>query len=124
MPAVVAAGTQQTVMRRTIERQFHAEMLAVYDRCAAIGFRPVLLRRLVILDGGVLAAKALILQPGTTGLERLIERQQTDTSMEALMVSPQYQALFTPTEIHEARKRLAGSPRERARGRLQAPTSP
>lgn len=108
-------------MTKTLATKFHGEMLALYDHCARIGFRPVLFRRLVILKGGVAAAKELVFKPGTTGLERLIEAGKTELSMEAMMVRPEYRLLFTSLEIKEAAKRLEGSvPRERSRGRLTA----
>jgi hypothetical protein len=112
-------------MNRTLQAKFHGEMLALYDHCARIGFRPVLFRRLVILKGGVEAARELVFKPGTTGLERLIEAKKTDLSMEAAMTSAQYRCLFSPLEIKEAAKRLEGiATRERSRGRLTATASP
>ena len=103
-----------------IEAQFHSEMLAVYDNCAALGFRPVLLRRMIILKGGVKAARELIFQPGATGLEKLAEAQKSHLSMEAVMTRPQFQPLFSALEIKEASKRLAGTANGRSRGRLVA----
>ncbi|MDO9417923.1 hypothetical protein [Pararhizobium sp.] len=111
-------------MNTTAAKKFHAEMLALYDMCAGLGFRPVLFRRAVVLKGGVNAAKELVFKPGTTGLERLIELGRKDISMEAAMLRPEYRALFEPLELKEAEKCLAGSGRERSRGRLQAQGSP
>ncbi|WP_068953305.1 hypothetical protein [Pararhizobium polonicum] len=108
-------------MIKTLAAKFHGEMLALYDHCARFGFRPVLFRRLVILKGGVEAAKELVFKPGTTGLERLVEAKKTELSMEAAMMRPEYRTLFTPLELKEAAKRLEGSAiRERSRGRLTA----
>ena len=81
-------------MTKSIQAKFHAEMLALYDHCAGFGFRPVLFRRLVILKGGVEAARELVFKPGTTGLERLIEAGKAEASMEAAMVRAEYRALF------------------------------
>ncbi|MDR6757884.1 5-methylcytosine-specific restriction protein A [Mycoplana sp. BE70] len=102
------------------EDQFHQAMLALYDACAALGFRPVLFRRYVILNGGVAAAKELIFKPGTTGLERLVDLGRTELSMEATMLQPDFQALFSHDELKEARQRLANANRSRSRGRLTA----
>ena len=112
-------------MKRTPQASFHAEMLALYDHCARLGFRPVMLRRLVILKGGVETAMELVFNPGTTGLERLVQAGKTELSMEAMMTRPDYRSLFSPLEIREAEKRLEGSAtRERSRGRLAThPTS-
>ena len=45
------------------EGRFHKEMMALYDRFAELGFRPVLLRRFVLLNGGVAAARELVFKP-------------------------------------------------------------
>ena len=102
------------------EGRFHKEMMALYDRFATLGFRPVLLRRCVTLNGGVAAAKELVFNPGTTGLERLLDAGKPELSMEALMLQPEYQPLFSDQELKEASQRLANSARSRSRGRLQA----
>ncbi|KQY17103.1 hypothetical protein ASE23_00060 [Rhizobium sp. Root73] len=108
-------------MSETLQAKFHGEMLALYDHCARIGFRPVLFRRLVILKGGVEAARELVFKPGTTGLERLIEARKAEFSIEAAMTRPEYRTLFSPLEIKQAAKRLeGGATRERSRGRLTA----
>lgn len=103
-----------------VEARFHKEMMGLYDRFAELGFRPVLLRRFVLLNGGVAAAKDLVFKPGTTGLERLLDAGNAELSMEALMLRPDYQPLFTELELKEATKRLASAARSRSRGRLQA----
>ena len=105
------------------ETRFHTEMTALYDRFAEIGFRPVLLRRFVLLNGGVAAAKELVFKPGTTGLERLLDAGKPELSMEALMLRPEYQPLFSEAELKEATQRLANATRTRSRGRLQAQPS-
>ena len=107
------------------EARFHKEMVGLYDRFAELGFRPVLLRRFVVLNGGVAAAKELVFKPGTTGLERLLDAGKAELSMEALMLRPDYQGLFSELELKEAAQRLANATRSRSRGRLQAqPTQP
>ncbi len=100
------------------DKRFHAELLALYDHCAKFGFRPNLLRRAVVLNGGVKAAKALVFQPGTTGLERLLDIGKPELSMEAMMLRPEFRTLFTAAEIKEASERLASRTRSRSRGRL------
>lgn len=102
------------------QEQFHLAMLALYDTCAGLGFRPVLFRRYVILNGGVAAAKELVFKPGTTGLERLIGLGRSEVSMEATMLQSEFQPLFTAGELKEARERLASANRTRSRGRLTA----
>lgn len=102
------------------EAAFHREMMALYDRCAELGFRPVLLRRYVVLNGGVAAARELVFKPGTTGLERLMDLGRPELSMEAMMLRPEYRPLFSPEELKEAGQRLASGSRSRSRGRLTA----
>ena len=102
------------------EGRFHKEMMALYDRFATLGFRPVLLRRFVLLNGGVAAAKELVFKPGTTGLERLLDAGKPELSMEAMMLRPEYRDLFSELELKEATQRLASASRSRSRGRLQA----
>ncbi|TAA60890.1 MULTISPECIES: hypothetical protein [unclassified Shinella] len=102
------------------EGRFHKEMMALYDRFATLGFRPVLLRRFVLLNGGVGAAKELVFKPGTTGLERLLDAGKPELSMEAMMLRPEYRDLFSELELKEATQRLASASRSRSRGRLQA----
>lgn len=102
------------------EGRFHTEMMGLYDRFAALGFRPVFLRRFVLLNGGVAAAKELVFKPGTTGLERLLDACKPELSMEALMLRPEYRGLFSDLELKEASQRLASASRSRSRGRLQA----
>ncbi len=102
-----------------VEARFHKDMMGLYDRFAELGFRPVLLRRCVLLTGGVAAAKELVFKPGTTGLERLLDTGKAELSMEALMLRPEYQPLFSELELKEATQRLASATRSRSRGRLQ-----
>ena len=99
-----------------VEARFHKEMMSLYDRFAELGFRPVLLRRFVLLNGGVAAAKDLVFKPGTTGLERLLDAGKAELSMEALMLRPEYQPLFSELELKEATQRLASAARSRSRG--------
>lgn len=100
--------------------RFHKAMLSLYDTCAKLGFRPVLFRRYVILNGGVAAAKELVFKPGTTGLERLIDLGKPEISMEARMLEDEFRPLFSAEELKEARDRLSHANRSRSRGRLTA----
>jgi len=107
-------------MTGKLEADFHRDMLAIYDLCAKVGFRPVLLRRFVLLNGGVVAARKLLEQPGTTGLDRLQQNGMTEASMEALILKPQYEPLFTAQERKLAATLLAARTPSRSRGRLNA----
>jgi hypothetical protein len=103
-----------------VEGRFHKEMMGLYERFAELGFRPVLLRRFVLLNGGVAAARELVFKPGTTGLERLLDAGKAELSMEAMMLRPEYRGLFSELELKEATQRLSNASRSRSRGRLQA----
>ena len=108
---------------RGLDQRFHEEVLGLYDRCAALGFRPVLLRRYMVLNGGVAAAKDLVFKPGTTGLERLLDLGKAEMSLEATMLKPDYAPLFTQPELKEARQRLESGGRARSRGKLPQPSA-
>ena len=106
----------------SLQQQFHREVLGLYDRCASLGFRPVLLRRYIVLNGGVAAAKELVFKPGTTGLERLLDLGKAEMSLEATMLRPEFRPLFTEPELKEARQRLESAGRTRSRGKLMQPS--
>lgn len=88
-----------------LRAKFHQEMLATYDRCAEIGYRPTAFLATVRQHGGVEAAKRLIASPETSGLAELALRGRLDLSMEALMTRPEYQGLFTADEVKAAANR-------------------
>ena len=90
----------------TIQEDFHRAMLAIYDQCSAIGYRPRDFRRMVLQYKGVEAAKLLIHKPETSGLARLAALGRLDLSMEMLMLTAPYTALFTEQELNIARLRL------------------
>lgn len=106
---------------RDLDERFHRDVLGLYDRCAALGFRPVLLRRFIVLNGGVAAAKELVFKPGTTGLERLLDLGKAEMSLEAVMLRPEYAPLFAEGELKEARRRLESGGRSRSRGKISQP---
>ena len=89
-----------------LEDEFHVEMLAIYDKCRAIGYRPNEFRNMVLKHGGVQAAKRLINRPETSGLAELALRNKLELSMENLMSRERYHPLFTNEEIATAASRL------------------
>ncbi|WP_438749992.1 hypothetical protein [Pararhizobium sp. O133] len=97
-------------MQKNLEEVFHQEMLAIYDKCATIGYYPREFRRMVLEHKGVGAAKRLIHRPETTGLNRLASEGKLEWSMEYLMADTRFSALFDEKELHTARHRV-GIPR-------------
>lgn len=64
-------------------------------------------KRLVAREGGLKAAKQLISKSGGTyGFEVLWENNRLDLSVEALVLKPEYNDLFTDEEREICRKRL------------------
>lgn len=93
-------------MDEATQKRFHTDMLAIYDKCAAIKYRPIIFRRMVLKHKGYEAAKRLIRQPETSGLSRLIAEGKPEWSMEHLMLQPEYASGFSDIELREAAKRL------------------
>lgn len=92
----------------TLENKFHEEMINIYTTARKqIGYNPSRFLQLVSKEGGLQAAKKLILKTGGTyGFEVLWENKRLDLSVEALVLEPQYTELFSREEIESCRKRL------------------
>ncbi len=91
-----------------LEEQFHRAMIGVYERAwDECGHRATRFLQLVTDLDGVEAARRL-LRPGppSYGFEKLWELGHLDITMEALVVDPKWQTLFTEEEIAIARQRL------------------
>lgn len=87
---------------------FHHAMLGIYERAKdACDFKPIRFLQMVQEHGGVETAKRLLLQDRVqTGLITLWDCGRLDLSMEALVIDPRFQPLFTEDEIAIARERL------------------
>lgn len=88
------------------EKAFHAAMDQIYSEAVAIGYRPGDFRRMLYDLGGLETARRLVRGHATYGFEKLWERKRLDLSVEALILKPEWQPLFSPEELRMAKKRL------------------
>jgi hypothetical protein len=105
-----------------LERRFHDDMLDIFrkageatrkQRCDGTfvrGYWAIYFLRGVRNHGGLVYARRLLRATGTTdGFARLTEEGRLDLTMEALVLRPEYSALFTPRELQVAASRLAAA---------------
>lgn len=90
------------------ERLFTRRMLRMCDHLhTEIGYNPTVFRRMVEEHGGVETARRLLnFGPGQSGLERLWQHGRLADSMEAHVLSPQFESLFSVRDRRKARRRL------------------
>ena len=95
-------------MTASREQQFHGAMVGVYERAQdECGYRATRFLQMVGRLGGVEAAKQLLDSDGfSDGFVELCSLGRLDISMEALVVDPKWQSLFTQDEVAVARRRL------------------
>ncbi|MES3044192.1 hypothetical protein, partial [Sphingomonas faeni] len=88
-------------------KAFNQAMRSIYDQATTLGYRPIRFLEMLQKDGGLATAREL-LRPGppSKGLTKLFALGRPDLSVEALVLDPQWQPLFTPSEIKEARRKL------------------
>ena len=96
-----AIGMEQQNLRQ----QFHEEMYRLYREAAEFNYYPTRFLQMVDNHGGVGAASRLIGQM-TDGFTRLYCEGRLDLSVEAVVIQPRWQSLFTEDEISQARQRL------------------
>lgn len=91
-----------------LERKFNKAMINIYKQAKKeLNYSATRLLQLVSEKGGVLAAKQLIaVSGGTQGFSVLYENKRLDLSIEALVINPEYQELFSQEEIDICNKRL------------------
>ncbi|MCD8485664.1 MAG: HNH endonuclease [Desertifilum sp.] len=93
----------------SLETQFHEEMIAIYYNVGReTGYWARRYLQQVRKMGGLQAAKTW-LQPKknvTSGLQKLVEINRLELSVEALVLCPNWSSLFTDEELRVARKRL------------------
>ncbi len=94
-------------MHQTLEQQFHEQMLETYRQAAAQGYHATYFLRMVQERGGVQAARDLLDAPSTSdGFTRLWELGRLDIAVEAIVLRPEFQPLFTSEQLAIARRRL------------------
>lgn len=92
-----------------LERRFDCDMREIYTTAKReCRYNATRFRQLVGTKGGLLAAKQLITKPGgTDGFATLWEHGRLDLSVEAHVLKPEYESLFTDEERRICRERLA-----------------
>lgn len=92
----------------TLENKFHEDMKNIYFTAKKeLKYNVARFFQLVSRDGGIKAAKQLISKRGGTyGFEVLWENKRLDLSVEALVLRPEYNELFTSEERETCKNRL------------------
>lgn len=93
-----------------IDVQFTDAMRDIYRKAVqACNYRPIRFLQMVEELGGVATAKRLLAGSVQEGFATLWQCGRLDLSVEALVLQPQWQRLFTQAELAEARQRLQGA---------------
>jgi hypothetical protein len=95
--------------RRLLEQRLTERLFDLYDRVGeGTGYwANYFLRDLKRLGGLEVARKLLNARAVSEGFERLKKEHLLRESVEAVVLEPQFQPLFSPTELARARQRLA-----------------
>ena len=89
------------------EARYHAAMLEIYRIAQRdLSYNATRFLQLVEGRGGVQAAKQLLAGPPSDGFATLWEKGRLDLSMEAHVIKPEFQDLFTDAERRLAEDRL------------------
>lgn len=92
---------------KNLEMEFHTDMLKIYDSAKSIGYKATKFRQMVSDRGGYSVAKGFIRSnKPTEGFIVLWELKRLDLTVEALVLNPKYQNLFTIEEKDIVRERL------------------
>ena len=94
----------------TLEKRFEQEMINIYTTAKKeCGYNASRFLQLVGTKGGLAAAKQLIGKPGgTEGFATLWQHNRLDLSVEAHVLKPEYEELFSDEERKLCRDRLKG----------------
>lgn len=94
-------------MKSDLENQFHQRKLELYESWKPFRYFANRFLMAVRNRGGFGAAKYLLAKPGVSpGLLRLAKEGRTDLSVESLVLTPPWDALFTDEEKDAARQAL------------------
>ena len=89
---------------------FHQDMLDGCQTLKKLGYWPGYLHREVANVGGVQTAKNLLAKPDTSeGFATLWSLGRLDLSVEAFVLLPWYESLFSDGERRESQRRLEGN---------------
>ena len=91
------------------EARFHASMVALYETAKRdLGYNATRFLQMISEHGGVEAARRLLRAPAVSdGFTTLWEGGRLDLSVEAHVLLPEFQALFSEGERETAKRRLA-----------------
>ena len=91
-----------------LEKRFDRAMREIYVTAKReCGYNATRFLQLVSEKGGLVAAKQLISKPGgTEGFTTLWQCRRLDLSVEAHVLKPEYESLFTDEERRMCRERL------------------
>lgn len=90
-----------------LEAAFEQELYETYHQAAAKGYRATYFFQMLGKYGGVGTAQRLLATDEVAeGLMKLWELRQLNISVEAIVLKPEYAALFTDVERARARQRL------------------
>ncbi|SMX27969.1 hypothetical protein TRP8649_02081 [Pelagimonas phthalicica] len=95
-------------MADSIEKRFGSAMENIYFRAKEeTGYQASRYLQMVHERGGIETARFLLAQPGVSdGFAVLWEKQRLDLTVEALVLEPEWQGLFTEGEKAIAKRRL------------------
>lgn len=104
-----AVATHRVEDISDLEAQFHEAMINVYEAAKReVNYPATYFLQMVLDAGGLDAARRLLAkQELSDGFTELYLKQRLDLTVEAQVIRPEFQPLFTPAEIAIAEKRLA-----------------
>jgi hypothetical protein len=99
---------EETAMASLTEQQFDAAMMNIYHRARKeVGYNATRYLQMLHDQGGLRTAQTLLhASQVSDGYTALWERGRLDLTVEALVLQPEWQELFTEQELNIARQRL------------------
>ena len=92
----------------TPELDFRNALLDAAKRCRQIGYNPTAFIGMINSSSAVDAAKTLLAKRNTSdGFTELWQKSRLDLTVEAMVLKPEWQGMFSPLELATARRRLA-----------------
>ncbi|MBT2212884.1 hypothetical protein [Actinomadura sp. NEAU-AAG7] len=90
------------------EREFHQAMVAIYQTAKReLGYNATRFLQMVSHEGGVATAKRLLWSDAPSdGFTTLRDHGRLDLTVEAHVLRPEYERLFTDEDRQKARERL------------------
>jgi len=94
--------------KKLLENKFHNDMVYIYEAAKKLKYNPSYFWRMVCEKGGYQTAKQLIhTETPSEGFTTLWELGRLDISVEAAVLKPEYDVLFTKDEKQICIDRLA-----------------